>query len=77
MTDPVTTIFTFLQLGMFIKLFFLVLILFYFIFSAVVFRQISLMSKVLESSMSPLIQLVAVIQIFVAGILFFLALILA
>lgn len=68
--------FQFLQLGLFVKLFFMVLVGFYFIFCLVVYRQIYLMTKVLESEISYIIQVVAILQIAAAGFVFLLGLIL-
>lgn len=76
MTDP-TAIFNFFQMGLLVKLFFAVLTLFYFVFSVVVYRQIVLMTQVLDSKISPLVRAIALIQIVVAGVLFFLAVVAA
>jgi len=67
----------FLQLGLFIKLFFMVLVFFYFVFCIVVYRQIHLMTKVLESKISPLVQAIAIAQIIIAATIFFLGLVMA
>ena len=75
--DQVGNIFAILQFGLLIKLFFVVLTLFYFIFSLVVYRQITLMTQILDSKMSPLVKVVALGQVIASGILFFLALVLA
>lgn len=77
MNDPVTTIFNLLQFGLLIKLFLSVFVLFYFVFTAVVYRQISLMTQVLNSKISPLIRLVAMGQVVFVAFLFFLAVIVA
>jgi hypothetical protein len=69
--------FALLQFGLLIKLFFLVLCFFYFVFAVVVYRQVSLMTQTLDSQISPLIKLVAVGQIAGTAMLFFLAVILA
>jgi hypothetical protein len=65
------------QLGLLVKLFYLVLTLFYFVFTAVVFRQIILMTQVLDSKISPYVRIIAVGQMIVVAILFFLGLLLA
>lgn len=62
-----------LQFGLLLKLFLLVIVLFYFVFSVIVYRQISLMTQTLNSSISPVIRFVALAQIVVIGVLFFLA----
>lgn len=67
----------FFQFGLLIKLFFLVLTFFYFVFSVVVWRQIVLMTQVLDSKISPLVKTIAVVQIFAVAFLFFLSLFLA
>lgn len=67
----------FLQLGLFVKLFFIVLTLFYVIFCLVIYRQIYLMTKVLDSKISPLVQMIALIQIVGAVLIFLLGIILA
>jgi hypothetical protein len=66
-----------LQFGLIVKLFFVVLTLFYVVFLLVVYRQISLMTQVLDSHLSPLIRVVALGQIVAAVFLLVLALILA
>lgn len=67
----------FFQFGLLIKLFFLVLTFFYFVFAVVVWRQIVLMTQVLDSKISPLVKTIAVVQIFAVAFLFFLSLFLA
>lgn len=66
-----------LQFGLIIKIFFSVLVLFYFVFVAIVYRQIVLMTQVLDSRLSPLVKTVALGQIIAVAVLFFLGLILA
>ena len=46
----------FLQLGLFVKLFFIVLTLFYVVFCLVIYRQIYLMTKILDSKISKIIK---------------------
>lgn len=67
----------FLQLGLFVKLFFVVLTFFYIVFCLVIYRQIYLMTKVLDSKISPLVQMIALIQTVGAVIIFLLGIILA
>lgn len=70
--DQIGNIFSFFQIGLLVKLFFLVLGFFYFVFTAVIYRQIDLMTQVLDSKISPVIKSVALIQIFSAAFLFLL-----
>jgi len=69
--------FNILQVGLLIKLFFVALAALYLIFSAVVYRQITLMTEVLESKISPTIGLIALGQVVAAGLLMLLSLVLA
>ncbi len=61
-----------LQIGLFVKLFFSVLTLFYFVFVAVIYRQIVLMTQILDSKISPVVKTLALGQILAVAILFFL-----
>ncbi len=70
-------ILNFLQFGLFVKLFFSVLMLFYFVFSVVVYRQITLMTQVLDSKISPLVKMIALAQIAAVAFLFFVGVIIA
>ncbi len=70
-------ILSFLQFNLITKLFFSVLLLFYFVFVAVVYRQISLMTQILDSKISPLVKTVAIFQIIAVGILFLVGVLLA
>lgn len=70
-------ILSFLQFNLITKLFFSVLLLFYFVFVAVVYRQISLMTQILDSKISPLVKTIAAIQIIAVGILFLVGVLLA
>ncbi len=54
------------------KLFILVVSFFYFVLTLVIYRQMSLMTQILESKISPLLKTIAVFQIIGVGILFFL-----
>lgn len=67
----------FFQIAAIAKLFLLVLGAFYFIFTVVVHRQITLMIQVLDSKISPLVKAIAFIQIIAAAILFILIAVLA
>ena len=69
-------LFNLLQFNLLIKLFFAVLMLFYLVFAVVVWRQIALMTQVLDSKISPLVKTIAIIQIFAVAFLFFLGIIL-
>ncbi len=60
-----------------LKLFILTLLVFYFIFTLVVYRQITLMTKILDSEVSPFVKLLAIIQIIVVGGLFLMAVVIA
>lgn len=70
-------LFNLLQVSAIVKLFMLVLGLFYFVFNVVVYRQITLMTQVLDSKISPIVKIIALAQIVVAAILFVLIAILA
>lgn len=70
-------IFPFFQFGLFVKLFALILILFYFIFVVVCYRQIMLMNQVLNSKIAPIIKTLALFQTIAVAVLFFLAVFLA
>ena len=60
-----------------IKLFSLALVFFYFIFCLVVTRQVALMNQILETSLTPMVKLIALVQTIAVIFLFFLILILA
>lgn len=66
-----------LQISFLAKIFVLVLSLFYFVFTAVVYREISLMTNTLNSSISPTIRLLAKAQIIAGAVLFLLAVVIA
>lgn len=72
-----TEVLNFLQFGLFVKLFALVLVFFYFVFAAIVYRQIVLMTQILDSKISPMIRAFAVAHVVAVGILFFVGLFLA
>lgn len=75
--DQILAITNFFQFGMLFKLFLLVVVLFYFVLTIIIYRQISLMTQILESKISPLIKGIAVLQIIAVGFLFLLAIALA
>lgn len=54
-----------------IKTFLILFLIFYSIFSLIVFRQIQLMAKSLPVSLSPVLKFVAIVQIGVSGALLF------
>lgn len=65
----IDTVFSFVmnfQIIYLVKLFLFVLALFYFVYGLVVYRQVSLMSSVIETSMTPLAKFLTVIQILLA-----------
>ena len=65
------------QFHLLFKLVLLVVILFYFVLTAVIYRQVTSLTQTLDSTISPLIRKVAVIQIIVVAGLFLLAVVLA
>lgn len=67
----------FLQLATLFKLFLLVLAFFYLIFAIVIYRQISLMSQVLNSKLSPIVKSIALLHIAAVSVLFVLVVLLA
>lgn len=75
--DQIGSILSFFQIGLLVKLFFLVLGFFYFVFVAVIYRQIDLMTQVLDSKISPVVKTIALIQIFSAAFLFLLIILFA
>lgn len=75
--DQIIPIFNFLQIGLLVKLFLVVLAVFYAVFVVVVYRQIGLMTQILRSKDSVVIKSIAVLQIVAAGVLVFLILLLA
>ena len=65
------------QISLLFKLFLLVLAFFYFIFAIVIYRQISLMTQVLNSRVAPVVKSIALLHIVAVGVLFFLVVLLA
>lgn len=57
-----------------VKLFSLVLLLFYIIFSAIAFRQIDLMSRMVEAQVTPVLRLIGLVNLGASLGLFLLAL---
>lgn len=66
-----------LDFAFLIKLFSLALVFFYFIFCLVVTRQVALMNQILETSLTPLVKIVILVQTIAVACLFFLILIFA
>ncbi len=73
--ETLTNLMVFFNIWLFIKFFILVLLLFYFIFSLVITRQVNLMNRVLKTNISPGLRLITIIHAISVGFLFFLALI--
>ena len=61
--DQLTNTMNIFQIGPLVKVFLLVLGFFYFIFTIVVYRQISLMSQTVQTSVSGVVKLIALVQI--------------
>ena len=64
----------FLELAFFTKAFFVLFLIFYVVFSLIIFRQIQLMEKALPLSLSPLLTFIAILQIGVSLALLFVVL---
>lgn len=75
--DQILGFSSFLQLGFLAKIIIMVLALFYVVFTAVVYRQIDLMTQVLDSKISPVVKTIALIQIGAAVFVLVLAVLLA
>ncbi len=71
--DQVLKIVDFFQISVLAKLIILVGGMFFFVLGVIIYRQIILMTQSLDSSISPEIKGVALVQIFVLAFLFFLA----
>ena len=69
-------IFSIFQFGFLVKMLFSVMGFFYVIFALVIYRQITLMTQVLDSKISPKVKTLAIVQIGMAGVLFLLAVVL-
>lgn len=65
------------QFGILIKIFFVVLGVFYLVLTGVIYRQVQLMNQILVTNMSTVLATVALVQVVGGGILFLLALLLA
>lgn len=61
--DQLFNMISLFKISFLVKLFLLVLGFFYFIFTIVVYRQISLMSQTVQTSVSGVVKLIALIQI--------------
>ena len=68
-------IINFFQLHLIVKIFLIVLAVFYLVFTVVVHRQISLMTQVLDSRISPSVKSIAVVQIGVAAVILLLTIV--
>ncbi len=66
--------FNFLNVGLLVKVFFLLFLLFYTIFSLIIFRQIQLMEKTLPLPLSPILTFSSILQIGVSLALLFVVL---
>lgn len=75
--DQAANIINIFQFGLLVKLFLSTLALFYLVLTVVIYRQIVLMTQILDSRISPLVKTVAMGQIAVAGVLVLLAVVLA
>lgn len=60
----------------YVKIFILILIVFYIVFSLICFRQVKLMNNMVEAQISPLLKLISLIHLGVAVAVFFWALVL-
>lgn len=74
--DQAVNIINIFQLGLLVKLFLSVLAIFYGVFLVVVYRQVVLMTQVLDTRISPLVRAVAMGQVVTAGVLVLLAVLL-
>lgn len=66
--------FNFLNVGILVKVFFLLFLLFYTIFSLIIFRQVQLMEKTLPLPLSPILTFISILQIGVSLALLFVVL---
>ena len=68
------SLFDFTNWDFFIKIFFVLFLVFYSIFALILFRQIQLMSKALPLQLSPLLKFIAILHIgFALALLFIVA----
>lgn len=58
----------------FVKIFLLVLLVFYIVFAAVCYRQVDLMNRVVEAQISPILRMIALVHLGLSIFTFFLAL---
>lgn len=58
----------------FVKIFLLVLLVFYIVFATVCYHQVGLMNRVVEAQISPILRLIALIHLGLSIFTFFLAL---
>lgn len=66
--------FSFLNVGLLAKVFFVLFLVFYTIFSLVVYRQVQLMKKTLPLPLSPVLTFIATLQIGISLALLFIVL---
>lgn len=70
--DLINQLATALTFGLIVKLFLLVAVFFFFVFTIVVYREIRLMTQILDSSISPIIKGAAIVLILAVAFAFFL-----
>lgn len=75
--NQVVNIINIFQIGLLIKLFIAVAAIFYLALTVIIYRQIVLMTQILNTEISPLVKTIAMVQIVVAGVLVLLAVVLA
>lgn len=71
--EQILLLFTSLSPLIFVKIFLLTLLLFYILFAAIVFRQVTLMNRVVEAQISPVLATIAVLHLAFAIFTFLLA----
>lgn len=75
--NQVVNIINIFQIGLLIKLFIAVAAIFYLALTVIIYRQIVLMTQILNTEISPLVKTIAMVQIVAAGVLVLLAVVLA
>lgn len=75
--SQVADIINIFQIGLLTKLFLVVAAIFYLALAAVIYRQVGLMTQVLKTRISSLVETIALGQVVTAGILVLLAIVLA
>lgn len=71
--EQILLLFTSLSPLIFVKIFLLTLLLFYILFAAIIFRQVTLMNRVVEAQISPVLATIAVLHLAFAIFTFLLA----